>query len=41
MLDQAWWIAVCPGLAIMLVVLAFNVFGDWMRDALHPKLRQL
>ena len=40
-LDQAWWIAVCPGLAIMLVVLAFNLCGDWVRDALDPKLRQL
>ena len=40
-LDQAWWIAVCPGLAIMLVVLSFNLFGDWVRDALDPKLRQL
>jgi peptide/nickel transport system permease protein len=40
-LDQAWWIAVCPGLAIMFVVLSFNLFGDWVRDALDPKLRQL
>ena len=40
-LDQAWWIAVCPGLAIMLVVLSCNLFGDWVRDALDPKLRQL
>ena len=40
-LDQAWWIAVCPGLAIMLVVLAFNLCGDWVRDALDPQLRQL
>lgn len=40
-LDQAWWIAVCPGLAIMLVVLSFNLFGDWLRDVLDPKLRQL
>jgi len=40
-LDQAWWVAVCPGLAIMLVVLSFNLFGDWVRDALDPKLRQL
>jgi ABC-type dipeptide/oligopeptide/nickel transport system permease subunit len=30
-----------PGLAIMLVVLSFNLFGDWVRDALDPKLRQL
>ena len=40
-LDQAWWIAVFPGMAIMLVVLSFNLFGDWMGDALDPKLRQL
>lgn len=40
-LDQAWWIAVCPGLAIALVVLSFNLVGDWVRDALDPKLRQL
>jgi peptide/nickel transport system permease protein len=40
-LDQAWWIAVCPGLAIMLVVLSFNRFGDRVRDDLEPKLRQL
>jgi peptide/nickel transport system permease protein len=40
-LDSAWWISVFPGLAIMLVVLSFNLFGDWLRDALDPKLRQL
>jgi peptide/nickel transport system permease protein len=40
-LDQAWWISVCPGLAIMFVVLSFNLFGDWVHDALDPKLRQL
>lgn len=40
-LDQAWWIAVCPGLAIALVVLSFNLVGDGVRDALDPKLRQL
>jgi hypothetical protein len=32
--------AVFPGIAIMLVVLAFNVFGDWLRDVLDPRLRQ-
>ena len=37
----AWWISFFPGLAIMLVVLAFNLFGDWLRDALDPKLRQV
>jgi peptide/nickel transport system permease protein len=40
-LDQAWWIAVCPGLAIMCVVLSFNLSGDWVRDALDLTLRQL
>ena len=39
--DTLWWIAVFPGIAIMLVVLAFNLFGDWLRDVLDPKLRQL
>ena len=38
-LDSAWWISVFPGLAIMLVVLSFNLFGDWLRDVLDPKLR--
>jgi peptide/nickel transport system permease protein len=32
-IDQAWWISVVPGLAIMLTVLAFNMFGDGLRDA--------
>ena len=40
-LDSAWWISVFPGLAIMLVVLSFNLCGDWLRDVLDPKLRQL
>jgi peptide/nickel transport system permease protein len=40
-IDTLWWIAVFPGLAIMLVVLAFNLVGDWLRDVLDPKLRQL
>jgi peptide/nickel transport system permease protein len=37
----AWWLSVVPGLAIVLVVLAFNLFGDWLRDWLDPRLRQL
>ena len=40
-MDSAWWISVFPGLAIMLAVLSFNLFGDWLRDVLDPKLRQL
>jgi peptide/nickel transport system permease protein len=38
---SAWWLAALPGLAIMLVVLAFNMFGDWLRDWLDPRLRQV
>ena len=38
---SAWWISLIPGIAITLVVLAFNAFGDWLRDRLDPKLRQL
>jgi peptide/nickel transport system permease protein len=40
-IETLWWVSVFPGLAIMLVVLSFNVFGDWLRDILDPKLRQL
>jgi peptide/nickel transport system permease protein len=38
---SAWWVSCFPGLAILLVVLAFNLLGDWLRDTLDPKLRQL
>ncbi|OKL43970.1 ABC transporter permease [Pseudovibrio exalbescens] len=34
-----WWIAIFPGLALAMLVLAVNLLGDWMRDALNPKLR--
>jgi peptide/nickel transport system permease protein len=37
---SAWWMSALPGAAIMLVVLAFNLFGDWLRDWLDPRLRQ-
>ena len=37
----AWWIAVVPGVAIVATVLSFNLLGDWLRDALDPKLRQI
>ncbi|MGE5704071.1 MAG: ABC transporter permease, partial [Clostridia bacterium] len=36
-LGQAWWMSIFPGLAIMLVVLGFNLLGDGLRDALDPK----
>jgi peptide/nickel transport system permease protein len=34
-----WWITVFPGLALVIMVLAVNLLGDWLRDALNPKLR--
>jgi peptide/nickel transport system permease protein len=37
----AWWIAMFPGLAIMLTVLSLNLLGDWLRDYLDPKLRNV
>jgi peptide/nickel transport system permease protein len=37
---EAWWTAVMPGLAITVAVLAFNLFGDALRDVLDPRLRQ-
>ena len=38
-MEQAPWLAIFPGLAISLAVLAFNLFGDTLRDAWDPKLR--
>ena len=40
-LADAWWIATMPGLAIMLTVMSLNLFGDWLRDTLDPRLRQM
>jgi peptide/nickel transport system permease protein len=37
----AWWMAVFPGTAIFVIVLAFNLFGDGLRDALDPKQRTM
>ena len=39
-MEQAPWLAIFPGFAISLAVLAFNLFGDTLRDAWDPKLRQ-
>ena len=38
--QRAWWVLTFPGLAILVTVLAFNLFGDGLRDALDPKLRR-
>jgi len=40
-IETAWWMSLFPGLAIAAVVLSFNLLGDWLRDHLDPKLRQL
>jgi peptide/nickel transport system permease protein len=40
-IDTAWWISFFPGAAIGLVVLAGNFLGDWLRDKLDPRLRQI
>ena len=40
-IEEAWWITVFPGGAIFLTVMAFNFIGDWLRDRLDPRLRQL
>lgn len=37
---DVWWLSLFPGVAITVVVLAFNFFGDWLRDYLDPKLRR-
>ena len=37
--ETAWWVAVFPGLAIAIVVFAWNLLGDGLRDVLDPKLR--
>jgi dipeptide transport system permease protein len=37
---RAWWVVTLPGLAILITVLAFNLLGDGLRDALDPKLKR-
>jgi peptide/nickel transport system permease protein len=34
-----WWIAIFPGLTLVVLALSVNLLGDWLRDALNPKLR--
>ena len=40
-LTDAWWVALFPGLAILVTVVAINFLGDWMRDRFDPRLRQI
>ena len=39
--QSGWWVSMFPGLAIMLTVLSMNLLGDWLRDRLDPKQRQV
>ena len=41
LLATAWWTALFPGIAMALTVLSVNLFGDWLRDKLDPRLRQI
>ncbi len=39
LLSGNWWISIFPGIALALLILSVNLLGDWLRDALNPKLR--
>jgi peptide/nickel transport system permease protein len=41
LIEQAWWVSILPGFAILVTVLSLNILGDWVRDRLDPKLRQV
>ena len=38
---KRWWMPFFPGMAILLTVLAFNIVGDWLRDYLDPRLKEV
>ena len=38
---NAWWVSVVPGVALALIVISFNLLGDWLREALDPRQRQV
>jgi len=39
LIANKWWLAIYPGLAIVLTVLSFNIIGDWLRDIFDPRLK--
>jgi peptide/nickel transport system permease protein len=41
LIATGWWIALFPGLAILMTVLSFNALGDWLRDRFDPKTQQV
>ena len=40
-ITTAWWLSFFPGVALVLVVLSINLLGDWLRDFLDPRTRNL
>lgn len=40
LIANKWWLAIFPGLAIVLTVLSFNIMGDWLRDFMDPRLKE-
>ena len=40
LIANKWWLAVFPGIAIVVTVLSFNIIGDWLRDLLDPRLKE-
>jgi peptide/nickel transport system permease protein len=41
LMANKWWLAIFPGMAIVLTVLSFNILGDWLRDFLDPRLKTM
>ena len=39
LMSGEWWMTIFPGIALVLMVLSINLLGDWLRDALNPRLR--
>ncbi|MBL8304584.1 MAG: ABC transporter permease, partial [Ideonella sp.] len=39
LLSGEWWITIFPGLVLIMIALSVNLLGDWLRDALNPRLR--
>jgi len=39
-ITTAWWLALFPGLAILILVLGINLVGDWARDLLDPRMER-
>ena len=39
LLSGEWWMTLFPGMSLIVLVLSINLLGDWLRDALNPKLR--